>query len=64
MGHQTVVAQNRDVRSWTERATMMEGMDDKHALFAEFAALENAFEDLEQKARKAVWSIDEAANMR
>ncbi|MEV7471655.1 hypothetical protein AB0O20_34945 [Streptomyces kronopolitis] len=54
----------KDVRSWIDRATAMEGMGDKHALFAEFAALEDAFEDLEQKVRKAVWGIDEAANMR
>ncbi|QTD95776.1 hypothetical protein [Streptomyces cyanogenus] len=54
----------KDVRSWIERATAMEGMEDKHALFAELAALEDAFEDLEQKVRKAVWVIDEAANMR
>jgi hypothetical protein len=54
----------KDVQSWIERATAMESMDDKHELFAELAALEDAFEDLEQKVREAVWSIDEAANMR
>jgi len=54
----------KDVKSWIERATGMEGVDDKHALFAEFAALEDAFEDLEEKVREAVWRIDEAANMR
>jgi hypothetical protein len=54
----------KDVKSWIERATAMEGMDDKHALFAELAALEDAFEDLEEKVREAVWRIDEAANMR
>ncbi|MGW1496388.1 hypothetical protein [Streptomyces sp. NPDC002402] len=54
----------KDVQSWIERATAMESMDDKHALFAELAALEDAFEGLELKVREAVWSIDEAANMR
>jgi hypothetical protein len=54
----------KDVKSWIERATAMESLDDKHALFAELAALENAFEDLEQKVSKAVRSIDEEANMR
>jgi hypothetical protein len=53
-----------DVKSWIERAMAMESMDDKHALFAEFAALEDAFEDLEKKVNRAVWDIDEAANMR
>ncbi|MCX4792286.1 hypothetical protein OG369_41530 [Streptomyces sp. NBC_01221] len=53
-----------DVKSWVERATAMADMDDKHALFAELAALEDAFEDLESKVREAVWRIDEAANMR
>ncbi|MFJ9675339.1 hypothetical protein ACIRP5_31675 [Streptomyces sp. NPDC101221] len=54
----------KDVESWIERATAMADMDDKHALFAELAALEDAFEDLELKVREAVWRIDEAANMR
>ncbi|MDJ0382231.1 hypothetical protein [Streptomyces sp. G-G2] len=54
----------KDVKSWITRAMAMEEMDDKHALFAELAALEDAFEDLEQKVRDAVWAIDEAANMR
>ncbi|MEV7995002.1 hypothetical protein AB0O67_24780 [Streptomyces sp. NPDC086077] len=54
----------KDVESWIERATAMEGMDDKHALFGELAALEDAFEDLEERVREAVWRIDEAANMR
>jgi len=54
----------KNVQSWIERATAMESMDDKHALFTELAALEDAFEDLEQKVRRAVWPIDEAANMR
>ncbi|MGW0209073.1 hypothetical protein ACWDZ8_25865 [Streptomyces sp. NPDC003233] len=54
----------KDVQSWIERATAMESMDGKHALFAELAALEDEFEHLEQKVREAVWSIDEAANMR
>ncbi|MFI9616898.1 hypothetical protein ACIHCM_35395 [Streptomyces sp. NPDC052023] len=53
-----------DVKSWIERATAMEDMDDKHTLFAELAALEDEFEDLESKVREAVWRIDEAANMR
>ncbi|WP_406467816.1 hypothetical protein [Streptomyces sp. NBC_01594] len=53
----------KDVLSWIQRATAMENMDDKHALFAELAALEDAFEGVEQKVREAVWSIDEAANM-
>ncbi|MEU0221161.1 hypothetical protein ABZ281_41775 [Streptomyces sp. NPDC006265] len=53
-----------DVKSWIERATAMADMDDKHALFAELAALEDAFEGLESKVREAVWRIDEAANMR
>lgn len=52
------------IETWIERATAIEGQDDKHALFAEFAALEDAFEDLEQKVREAVWHIDEEANMR
>jgi len=38
-------------------------MEDKHVLFSEFAALEDAFEDLEEKVRETVWRIDEAANM-
>ncbi|MEU1365031.1 hypothetical protein ABZ454_02700 [Streptomyces sp. NPDC005803] len=54
----------KDVKSWITRAMAMEEMDDKHALFAELAALEDAFENLEQKVREAVWAIDEAANMR
>lgn len=54
----------KDVKSWIERATAMEDMDDKHTLFAELAALEDEFEDLESKVREAVWRIDEAANMR
>ncbi|MFM9462638.1 hypothetical protein ACKI1K_07265 [Streptomyces scabiei] len=54
----------KDVESWIERATAMEDMDDKHALFAELAALEDAFEGLESKVREAVRRIDEAANMR
>ncbi|WP_157876942.1 hypothetical protein [Streptomyces graminilatus] len=54
----------KDVKSWIERATAMEEMDDKHVLFTEFAALEDAFEELEGKVREAVWRIDEAANMR
>ena len=54
----------KDVESWIERAAAMAVMDDKHALFAELAALEDAFEDLELKVREAVWRIDEAANMR
>lgn len=37
---------------------------DKHALFAELAALEDAFEGLAQKVCEAVWSIDEAADIR
>lgn len=53
-----------DVKSWIERATAMEDMGDKHALFAEFAALEDTFEGLEEKVREAIWRIDEAANMR
>jgi hypothetical protein len=54
----------KDVESWIERATAMQGMDDKHALFTEFARLEDAFEDLERNVREAVWHIDEAANHR
>ncbi|MFF2129744.1 hypothetical protein ACFVW1_31050 [Streptomyces olivochromogenes] len=54
----------KDVRSWIERATAMADTDDKHALCAELAALEDEFEDLEAKVRDAVWRIDEAANMR
>jgi hypothetical protein len=54
----------KDVESWIERVKAMESLDDKHALFAELADLENAFEDLEHKVRESVWMIDEAANMR
>ncbi|MCX4561680.1 hypothetical protein OHA02_36570 [Streptomyces phaeochromogenes] len=54
----------KDVRSWSERATAMASMEDKHELFAELAALEDAFESLERKVREVVWIIDEAANMR
>ena len=53
-----------DIRTWIERATAMHGLDDKHALFAEFAALEDAFEDLEQKVYEAISHIDEEANRR
>ncbi|GIJ62666.1 hypothetical protein [Virgisporangium aurantiacum] len=53
-----------DVASWIARATAMENMNDKHALFAEFAALEDAFEAMERQVSKAVWDIDEQANMR
>ncbi|MFE1521802.1 hypothetical protein ACFW9I_34175 [[Kitasatospora] papulosa] len=53
-----------DVKSWIERTKAMADMDHKYALFAEFAALEDAFEGLEVKVREAVWRIDEAANMR
>ncbi|GAA4256422.1 hypothetical protein GCM10022255_069160 [Dactylosporangium darangshiense] len=53
-----------DVTSWIERATAMEEMTDKHALFAELAALEDAFEELERRVSQAVWDIDEQANMR
>ena len=53
-----------DVASWIERASAMETLDDKHALFAEFAALEDAFEDLGRQVSQAVWEIDDAANMR
>ncbi|MFE0739356.1 hypothetical protein, partial [Streptomyces sp. NPDC058855] len=54
----------KNVRSWIRRAMAMETMDDKHALFAELAALEDEFEDLEEKVRESVWRIDEAASMR
>lgn len=50
-----------DVKSWMVRATAMESMRDKHALFAEFAALEDAFESLERKVIDAVCKIEEAA---
>jgi hypothetical protein len=53
-----------DVTSWIERATAMETMTDRHALFAEFAALEDAFEVVERRVRQVVWDIDEQANMR
>jgi hypothetical protein len=53
-----------DVTEWIERATAMENLTDKHALFTEFAALEDAFEGLERRVRQAVWDIDEQANMR
>ncbi|MBV7700594.1 hypothetical protein [Streptomyces sp. TRM70350] len=53
-----------DVTSWIERAKAMSSLDDKHALFAGLADLEDAFEALEQKVRRAVWDIDESANMR
>ncbi|MDQ0375974.1 hypothetical protein [Cellulomonas humilata] len=53
-----------DLRSWVERATALESMSDKHALFTEFAAIEDCFEKVEQVARKAVWDIDEQANWR
>ncbi|WP_460889028.1 hypothetical protein [Promicromonospora xylanilytica] len=54
----------KDVESWIERATAMQSMDDKHALFAELASLEDSFEELERNVREAVWQIDEAANLR
>ena len=50
-----------DVESWVVRATAMESMQDKHALFAEFAALEDAFESLERKVIDAACKIGEAA---
>lgn len=53
-----------DLTSWITRATALEGMADKHTLFTEFAAIEDCFENIEKEARKAVWHIDEQANIR
>jgi len=53
-----------DIATWTARATALDNLADKHALFTEFGAIEDCFEELEQKVRKAVWDIDEQANMR
>ncbi|GAA2255375.1 hypothetical protein GCM10010402_08330 [Actinomadura luteofluorescens] len=53
-----------DLTSWLARATALEDMTEKHALFTEFAAIEDCFEDIEKRAREAVWKIDERANMR
>ncbi|GAA3844229.1 hypothetical protein GCM10022226_79180 [Sphaerisporangium flaviroseum] len=53
-----------DVTSWIARAAALEGIADRHALFTEFAAIEDSFENIEKGARQAVWSIDEQANLR
>ena len=53
-----------DLESWINRATALDGLADKHALFTEFGAIEDRFEKLEQNVSKAVWQIDEQANMR
>ncbi|GAA4200092.1 hypothetical protein GCM10023074_31490 [Microbispora amethystogenes] len=53
-----------DVTSWIARATALENIADRHALFTEFAAIEDCFENIERGARQAVWSIDEQANLR
>jgi hypothetical protein len=53
-----------DTDNWIDRAAALDGLADKHALFAESGAIEDCFEKLEQRVRKAVWQIDEQANMR
>ena len=53
-----------DVDIWIDRAKALDRLVDKHALFAEFGAIEDCFEKLEQSVSKAVWQIDEQANMR
>jgi hypothetical protein len=53
-----------DLTSWIARATALAGIADRNALFTEFAAIEDCFENIEKGARQAVWRIDEQANMR
>lgn len=53
-----------DIVTWTARMVALDNLADKHALFTEFGAIEDCFEELERKVRKAVWDIDEQGNMR
>lgn len=52
------------IRSWTDAAAAMESLTDRHALFAEFARIEDEFETLKERVQETVWAIDEAANTR
>jgi hypothetical protein len=38
--------------TWIDRVTALDRLVDKHALFAEFGAIEDCFEKLEQRVRK------------
>ena len=53
-----------DLKSLIARTEAMKGVDDKHALFTEFAAIEDTFEALEGRVNEAIWQIDDEANRR
>ena len=53
-----------DIDTWIERATALDRLTSKHELFTEFGAIEDCFEKLECRVRKAVWKLDEQANLR
>jgi gluconate kinase len=52
------------IRAWIQATSEMEKLADRHALFIEFARIEDEFEALERSVHEAIYQIDEAANMR
>ncbi|MFD5702554.1 hypothetical protein [Streptomyces lasiicapitis] len=62
-GESDPVVSEEDILSWRERAEALAEVDEKHAMFSEFAAIEIALEPFEKKAVDAVIRIDEEINL-
>lgn len=62
-GESDPAVSEEDILSWRERAEALAEVDEKHALFSEFAEIEIALEPFEKKAVDAVIRIDEEINL-